>query len=108
MCCFKTLYSNEHGYITRCNSCRHLHVCFGTTVLALNQEQFYAFAATVGSYYEANRNRCCRDQKAVQIPTVVRSIILLYSVNELARFTHLLQQAKEALHKEQLFAFNLN
>ncbi len=108
MCCFKTLYRNDHGYVTRCDSCRHLHIAFGTTVLALNHEQFLAFAATVNSYYEANRRRSSRDQKNIQIPTIVRSIILLYTVNELEHFTHLLQHAKDALRKEQLFVFNQN
>ena len=108
MCCFKTLYSNEHGYITRCASCRHLHIAFGTTVLALNQEQFYAYAETVSSCYQANRDRDCPDQKAIQIPTIVKSILLLYSVRELSHLLHLLTEVKEILRKEHLFAFNYN
>lgn len=108
MCCFKTLYRNDHGYVSKCDSCRHVHIAFGTTVLALNHEQFLSFSETVDAYYESNRNRCSRDQKSIQIPTIVRSIMLLYTVNELEQFTLLLQRAKEKLRKEQLFVFNEN
>ena len=108
MCVYKKLHHNENGYVVRCNVCQHFHVAFGSTVLAHTEDQFYDFIRTVDEYYEINRFYSCRAQKVVQIPTIARSITLVYSLEELRKLSELLHQASDKLDKEKLFAFHNN
>jgi len=108
MCSFKMIYNDSNGYVVKCNNCRHYHVGFGTNVFAFTYDQFQSFASTVDEYYEAYRFCDTPDSKIVQIPTIARSIMLLYSVNELRILSSLLHQTKEKLSKEKLFVFNHN
>lgn len=108
MCCFKSLCTHEHGYVVRCASCDHIHVGFGSTVLAFSQDQFCEFVNTIQGYYDYNKDTDQPEVKSIQIPTVARSIFLLYSFKELALFRDLLQKARESFKREKLFVFNEN
>lgn len=108
MCCYKTLGRNEHGYVTRCNNCRHIHVAFGNTLLAFTYDQFTSFRQAVVSQYETNKYCYPKESKSIQIPTAIRSIILVYSLNELEQFIPLLNEAIKEIGNEQLFVFSKN
>lgn len=108
MCCYKTLESNEHGYVMRCNSCRHIHVAFGNTILAFTYDQLIHFYRTIQAAREDNKYNCCRDTKSIQIPTAARAVMLVYSINELEHFHSLLNKAIKKLDDEKLFIFSHN
>ncbi len=108
MCQYKTLEKSKDGYVVRCNKCRHLHVAFGSNVLSFSEDQFFEFVNTVDGYFEDNKHSAHRDMKTIQIPTVARSIMLLYSLDELDTFSTLLHQAKKQLEQEKLTCFYEN
>lgn len=108
MCCFTSLYQNEHGYVVRCNHCRHFHVAFGNVMLALTSDQFYEFALTIEDSYRTNQYTPSPDVKSVQVSTAARTVMLMFSVNELEKFTSILHHAKDKLKKETLFVFHEN
>jgi len=108
MCVYKKIYHNENGYVVRCGACRHFHIAFGSTVMAHTCDQFYDFIRTIDEHYNANRFCSCRAQKLVQIPTGLRSMTLVYSLEELRKLSELLHRASDRLDKEKLFVFNNN
>jgi len=108
MCCFKSLVNNRHGYVVRCNGCSQLHIAFGNTLLAFTTDEFYTFVDTVADSYQTGKYYHDRDVKHIQIATAARSVILVYSTNELEAFLNLLNAAKKAICMESLFIFNNN
>lgn len=108
MWCYKTLESNEHGYVMQCNRCMHIHVAFGNTILAFTYDQLIHFYCTVRAACKENKHTCCRDTKSIQIPTAASSLMLVYSINELEHFYSLLNRAIKKLDDEKLFIFSHN
>lgn len=108
MCGYKMLQHDERGYVTRCSRCRHLHVAFGTTVLAFTTDQFYEFAQQIEGYREMHRHTSCPEEKNIQVPTLLRTVMLLYSYRELDALYSLLADARKKLDHEQLVAFHEN
>ncbi len=108
MCRFKKLCHTENGYVVRCNQCRHIHIAFGTTILAFTRDQYHDFVRMIGEQYRLHKNDCCRDQKIIQIPTDARSIMLAYTPGELEKLFNLLEKANTLIDKEQFFSFNGN
>ncbi len=108
MCRFKMIYNDDNGYAVQCNSCRHIHVGFGNNVLAFTFDQFKSFIRTVDEYQEAYKFCEPSDIKNIQIPTIARSIMLLYSLNELRLLSEFLHRTEKILLKEKLFVFHHN
>lgn len=108
MCLYKKLHHTEYGYVVRCNECHHFHVGFGTTVLALTEDQFYDFMNTVDSYHDAHRHYYNADQKVIQIPTAARSIMLVFSLKEIEQLSTLLHTVSKKLDREKFFQFYKN
>lgn len=108
MCSFKILHHSESGYVIRCQQCQHIHVAFGSTVMAFTLEEFYGFKKTVEEYNFHYSNLPGNNRKQIQLPTANRSISLLYSRNELEKLSSLLDHAIECLCKEKLFTFHEN
>jgi len=71
-------------------------------------DQFFDFSQTIDEYYEIHKYTDCPHRKIIQIPTIVRSIILLYSFNELAKLKEMLGTARDVITKDKLFVFNDN
>lgn len=108
MCFYKILKNDETGYVTQCNKCKHMHVAFGNTILTFTEDQFSEFSSMVWDYYEQYKGETFRDTKIVQISTIAKPIILVYTVNELEKFCYLLKDAEKRLKHEKLFVFNNN
>lgn len=108
MCRYKTLQQNEHGYVMRCNRCRHLHVAFGSTVLAFTQDQFYDFVQLIEEYRDLYGQAIHPDEKNIQVPTIVRTIMLVYSARELNDLAELLDKARRQLDHDKMLAFHEN
>lgn len=108
MCCYKTLYKNEEGYVVFCKSCESLHVGYGNVVLSNSIEEFYSFEARIEAYYREHRYDLYPDLKTISVSTPTRAITLVYSPNDLKKLTIILNKAKEKLTLEKLFVFNDN
>lgn len=94
--------------MVRCNHCRHYQVAFGNMALSFTGDQYLEFMDTVTEYYEQNKNCSNPDLKSIQIPTIVRSIMLVFSTKELGQLFVLLNQAKSELQRESLYTFHEN
>jgi hypothetical protein len=108
MCSYKTLHHSADGYVIKCNCCNKLQVAFGTTCMSYTEEQYRDYISLVDKYIENNKTAGCRDQKAITLPTVARSISLVYSLNELEKLRSLLIDGRNKLEHEKLFVFNDN
>ncbi len=103
-CTYRVLHHNAEGYIVRCNQCNSISVGYGTTSIAFTEEQFYEFKSLVSDYYEAFKHTSNRNMKQVEIATAARSIKLLFSVNELANISELMEEAHASIAVERLMA----
>ena len=101
-CTYKVLHHTAEGYIVRCNGCNSISIGYGTTSIAFTEPQFYEFKAMVAEYYEAYKHSSNRNLKQVELSTAVRSIKLLYSVNELANIIELMEEAHASMAVEKL------
>ena len=45
------IHSNQFGYVSRCNCCKHLQLCLGNVVLVLGESDFFNFKR---SFFELN------------------------------------------------------
>lgn len=108
MCAYKTLCNTKDGYVIQCNGCDHIQVAFGTTCQTFTQDQFYEHIRTVDECYNIHNLNAFKDQKCITIPTVARSMSLVYSVNELKKLLQLLINGRNSLEHEKLFVFNEN
>lgn len=104
MCDYKVLHHNESGYALRCEHCGCIQLAFGTTVLALTIDEFYAFKESISGSFETCDAMCCRKQKTIYIPTRENAITLIYTPEELEKLDELLNQSSLALEIEKLFA----
>jgi len=108
MCSYRTLHHCEHGYVLRCERCGHLNIGFGTTVLALTDDQFYAFADKIEDLYAMHGEDREQHRKHICVPTATSSVTLIYSLNDLKHLSVLLDKAKDRLLLEKLFVFHDN
>ena len=108
MCDYSSLYKSAHGYMMRCNKCRHIHIAFGNAILTLSGDQFSDFAKSIDGTFGLRRHDLDRQTKQIYVPTPSSAVVLLYSIDELELLNELLNGANEALHREQLFVFNYN
>lgn len=108
MCNYKTLNANKHGYIVQCNSCNHIQITFGSGILTLSVAQFYKLIDTVDALYIAHNLYPFPDQKAIKIPTDSKSVVMIFSVNELKELLYLLIGSRNSIQHLQLFVFNEN
>jgi hypothetical protein len=108
MCSYKILQNNEHGYVVQCDSCNHIQVAFATVVLSLTTDQFYELIQKANQLYEYYGFHSFPDQKIIHIPTVISTVSMIFSLNELRNFRHLLIEGRNKLQHKQLFVFNEN
>lgn len=108
MCGYRTLHNNEDGYVICCDCCGHIQVAFGTTVTSFNREEFYEHISLVDDYYNIHNLSPFRNRKEITLPTVSRTLSLVYSVNELDKLLKLLVEGRNKLEYDKLFVFNEN
>ena len=102
------LYHNEHGCVAQCNRCKSLKLAFGTTTIVLSDVQFYEFKSVIRDYYVANSWSICRHTRRIEIATSVKSIHLLYSLEELEELCELLNKTELALKMENLLKVSVS
>ncbi|MES2396088.1 MAG: DUF6686 family protein [Bacteroidota bacterium] len=108
MCDHKILDHSEHGYVIRCEKCKHLQIAFGTIAISLTEKQLYEFMQAIKEYFETYKYYECRTEKIIRIPTVNQSILLVYSLNELETLIHIIEKAHMSLEIEKLLATDEN
>lgn len=108
MCCYKTLYKNEEGYVVFCKSCESLHVGYGNVVLSHSLEEFYSFEAKIDACRCQYQYDAYPDLRTVSVSTCSRAITLVLSPNDLRKLGGMLHRAKEKLTLEKLFVFHDN
>jgi len=108
MCSYSSLNEDDHGQVVRCNECRHIHVYFGTTVLALSDAEFLDFRRSASVQARRHSADVCRTLRHIRLATPAASVMLLFNAEELLQLQKLLNGAAQVLQKEQLFKFNFN
>jgi len=104
MCDYKILHHSADGYVVKCLECGCLKLAFGTTAMAMDEQQFYEFKGVVGEYYNSYKKCVSQTQKRIHIPTALPSISLLYSLDDLEQLSMLLDEAHLSLEIEKLLA----
>jgi hypothetical protein len=104
MCYFKNWHADEYGYIVKCECCNHFQVCFGTTLLTLNDVDFEAFRGIVKYKMESHVPIHDNDTRCILIPTPCYIVHSVLSENELARLHAMLEKVDSDLKAQQLLA----
>lgn len=108
MCSYNTLNEDDHGQVVRCNECRHIHVYFGTAILALSDTEFLDFQRSAGLLAKRHQADVCRTVRHIRMATPATAVMLVFNADELQQLQKLLSGAAQVLQKEQLFKFNYN
>ncbi len=97
-CKFETLMSNREGIAARCRDCGELHIGFSSFLLAFSPAEFPGFVENMEANYKirSQDNICCH-AKNIVIPTPMREVALLFSLEELGRFVRFLRQVGDLL-----------
>ena len=109
MCYFQRLAVSEHGYVVRCNDCRHYQVGFGTAMLTLSQPDFKAFVKLVAEkiLYVAEDDITIHEAiKSVVVPMPYSGMCIVVTKNELQHLQSMLDNADneaKALSMLELF-----
>lgn len=104
MCDYKILHHSADGYVVKCLECGCLKLAFGTTAMAMDEEQFYEFKKVVCEYHENYKHCVSQAQKRIHIPTALPSVSLLYSLDDLEQLSYLLDEAHLSLEIDKLLA----
>lgn len=108
MCSYSSLNEDDNGQVVRCNECRHIHVYFGTAILALSDNEFLDFQRSVGMLARRHGGDVCRTVRHIRMATPATAVMLIFNADELMQLQKLLNGAAQVLQKEQLFKFNYN
>lgn len=104
MCDYKLLHHSKNGYVVKCLECGCLKLAFGTTVMGLDETQFYAFKKIISEYYASYSKCLSPTQRRIHIPTAMPSMSLLYSLDDLKELALLLDEAHLSIEIEKLLA----
>ena len=108
MCSYKTLKNNQHGYVIHCNDCNHIQVAFGTFVLSVTIEEFDGMVRSATDMHTRYRRHPGNDRKIIHMPTIAKSIVMVFTISELRTFLNLIIEGHRKLQYNQLFVFNEN
>lgn len=102
MCQFKRWYADEHGYVIECRDCKHFQVCFGTTLLTLDENHFQAFMGLIRHRKENHYPLNETDTRNIVIPTPCNTIHALLSGRELDQLDNMLEEADNERRSREL------
>jgi len=102
MCDYKILHHCKDGYVVKCMECGCLKLAYGTTVMAMDEDQFYEFKQVIMDYYDTYRKCVSQTQKRIHIPTALSSMSLLYSLDDLEQLSSLLDEAHLSIEIEKM------
>jgi hypothetical protein len=106
MCNFQSWYFDDNGYVVECKDCNHYQVCFGTTLLTLNEKNYQVF---VENLFITKENYCHVNNanlKCVVLPTpasCVSSILTQYELDNLYNMLQEVDTEKKTVQLLQLF-----
>lgn len=101
-CEFQSLYYGEDGYIVRCNQCGHYQLAFISTMLVLQEADFYIFCKQVK--YKASQlySDVSRHSKIIMVATPSQDVHLVLTPFELERLYRALEEADSELKALEL------
>jgi len=101
MCNYTTWHFDNNGYIIQCKECDHYQVCFGTSMLRLNQNNFDVLVNIVKTRYD-NLMPVERDVKYIVLPTTTEDVNIIVSEAELLSLHTMLQNADNEIRAQQM------
>jgi hypothetical protein len=102
MCHFKSWYFDDNGYVIECTECSCLRVCFGSTMLNLQKENYYAFYNLVCTKKETHIPMHDENTKCIVLVTPSRSVQIILNEKELNDLYYMLQHADTEIKTQQL------
>lgn len=102
MCNFKSWHFDDNGYVVECMECSYLRVCFSSSLLTLNKENYQAFFDLVCRKKESHISMHDENTKCIVLATPSKSIQILLSEKELNELYYMLQQADTEIKTQQL------
>lgn len=106
MCNPKILHETERGCVVQCRDCNHLRVVFGTCAITQTTGEFFEFKKMVYESYEMNKYApdIIPEQKCIEIPTPLRNMFFVFSLNELKQLIELISRASIILETENIIS----
>ena len=102
MCNFKSWHFDDNGYVIECMECSYLRVCFSSTLLTLNKEDYSAFYDLVCWKKESHISMHDENTKCIVLATPCKSVQIILTEKELNDLYHMLQQADTEIRTQQL------
>ncbi|MGE9311896.1 DUF6686 family protein [Niabella sp. CJ426] len=101
-CDFQSLYYGEEGYVVRCKQCGHYQVAFISTMLTLNEADFYIFCKQVKYKVLQSYSNVNQDSKIIIIATPSQDVSLILTPGELTRLHKTLEEADSEIKTQEL------
>lgn len=92
-CDYTTLHVSQRGYVVQCRNCGSYQMAFGNIQLHICAEEFIALKDYVAIKYRNVAASTERDKRSHYICTDSQRVAMVLSVDELAQYNELLQQA---------------
>ncbi len=102
MCSYKNLYIDDKGYVIQFNTCNSFQVCFGTTMLTMDESNFMAFVQMISRKKEAHVDMYDTDIKCVVIPTPSNTVHSILTQAELFQLHNMLEEADTEIKAQEL------
>lgn len=105
MCSYNSLVNNESGYVIECKKCNKIHIGFGTTMLTYSMDGFAEFVTMLRKELKYGKTIGNKTSKEFKIPTDLRTIVLIYSYNELVELNELISSAEDKISLSILHSY---
>jgi hypothetical protein len=92
MCEFHELYVCEQGYVVRCKECSYYQLCYGSTVLTLNDPDFKIFYQLSGKMLEEKNDYPDEELKQIIIPTPYAGVNMLLSMKDIRNLFDMMEK----------------
>ncbi len=100
------LSGNNENYISHCKTCNKFQICFGTTAINLEKEDFVAMHQLAKSLLEEQTDYPDDTRKQVIIQTPYQGVNLFLSISELRSYIEMFEEAdNEIIALEMLDLF---
>jgi len=101
-CDFQSLYYGEEGYVVRCRQCGHYQVAFISTMLTLNEADFFVFCKQVKYRALQSYSHVNQDSKIIMIATPSQEVQLILTPGELVMLYKALEEADSEKKAQEL------
>ena len=91
MCRFRQLHCDVHGYVIRCQECRHYQLMFNRTVLSLTEKEFQTFITVTEAYKSDEEDS--PTLREVVLPTPCKGVYMMLAGDQVLQLFYMLQTA---------------